>query len=555
VTLTEGGTAQVGVRLAFAPAGTTTVNLASLDTNVATVSPGSLTFNASNYTTEQPVTVTAVQDNNLAPGSVTVRAQILAENLTSDAAVSVNDDDTQFVQTQLDSYTVTEQGQATIRVRLGFQPSSNTTVTLESSDNVKAAISPTSLTFSSSDWNTYKDVILSSPDDDDVADHSAEVTASAPNATGKTLPIAVDDNDTQEIVLSSNYYSLIEGETTDTINIHLRFRPSTDVDVVLTPVDPSRVSGPATIHFTTQDFGVDKQFTLTSLHDDDIEFNQVDTTLSLPGALDKNYRLGVVDDDKNHFIYSVQSLTVNERGTATVGVHLSHPISQDMTPLVYTSYSGYAETVQTELTFTPQNWNVDQTIEVRPVLDDDNESEAFNVICWHQNSGAIDLLPSTVQDTTIYLGPQSGSFPTDQGTDKNRVIAIPWTAASNINVERLAMEGGSIGNFHMALYTDNNGRPGTRIDGTSGANNSSHVSLPLAGPRLITAGTKGWIAFVAEANWTYPKATSSNTAATQCMFYLSAFSDGLPATWPAASPNVTCNQYKNLQVYGIGVAP
>ena len=96
----EGGSATFGVRLLAAPAANTTVNLMKLvaqqfhgNADAVTVSPETLTFTPSNYSTLQTVTVTGVADDDADHEHVIVAAQIAGgKYLANGVYVTVSDD-------------------------------------------------------------------------------------------------------------------------------------------------------------------------------------------------------------------------------------------------------------------------------------------------------------------------------------------------------------------------------------------------------------------------------------------------------------------------------
>ena len=92
LTISEAGTGNFTVRLAFQPSGNVTVSVGSSDTSAATVSPPSMTFTPANYATPQTVTVSGVNDADIANESVTVT--VSSAGLTSRMVnVTVIDDD------------------------------------------------------------------------------------------------------------------------------------------------------------------------------------------------------------------------------------------------------------------------------------------------------------------------------------------------------------------------------------------------------------------------------------------------------------------------------
>ncbi len=91
----EGGTATYNVRLASNPNAAVTVTPVSRDTGAAWVS-GALTFNASTWNTDQPVTVTGVQDADNRHESVVIAHQVAGYAQVSsapDLALRVEDDE------------------------------------------------------------------------------------------------------------------------------------------------------------------------------------------------------------------------------------------------------------------------------------------------------------------------------------------------------------------------------------------------------------------------------------------------------------------------------
>jgi Bacterial Ig-like domain (group 2) len=73
MSVTEGSSSELRVSLRFEPAGSETVSVRSNNPTVATVSPATLTFTASNYNMPQSVALIGVQDDNAAPATTMTR--------------------------------------------------------------------------------------------------------------------------------------------------------------------------------------------------------------------------------------------------------------------------------------------------------------------------------------------------------------------------------------------------------------------------------------------------------------------------------------------------
>ena len=158
VTVTEAtgaaNTATYGVKLATQPTASVTVNVASGDTDIATVSPATLTFTTANWNTNQTVTVTGVNDSTNNDGRTTNASNSGKgggyDGLVSYVEVSLTDDDRGIVLSET-SLSVTEASgsnhTATYTVALATAPVAGVTVGITSSPAGIVTVSPASLSF------------------------------------------------------------------------------------------------------------------------------------------------------------------------------------------------------------------------------------------------------------------------------------------------------------------------------------------------------------------------------------------------------------------------
>ena len=146
VTVAEGSTADIVVRLKTAPAIAVTIAVSSDDPAAATVTPTSLTFAAGTGLTPQSVIVTAVDDADTADATATVTLTATSigsyNGLEWSIAVSVTDDDTPALVLSVTDVTVNEGDTATLEVSLATLPTEAVTVTLTSADPTAATASP-----------------------------------------------------------------------------------------------------------------------------------------------------------------------------------------------------------------------------------------------------------------------------------------------------------------------------------------------------------------------------------------------------------------------------
>lgn len=151
INITEGSSAPFQVTLSAQPAAAVTVNVSSPDTNAATVSPASLTFTPDNWNAAQTVTVSGTNDVNVTNESVTLSVAS-AGFATLQVAAQIIDNDTLAIVSDVNSATVNEGSNTSFGVRLSAQPAATTVITISSSDNGAATVSPTTLTFTSANW-------------------------------------------------------------------------------------------------------------------------------------------------------------------------------------------------------------------------------------------------------------------------------------------------------------------------------------------------------------------------------------------------------------------
>jgi len=194
-TVTEGTSSTFHVWLAYQPTGSVTVNLASLNTSVATVSPSSLTFDGSDYGTHKTVTVTGAEDQNLTGDNTTIRLSSASIG-TVDIPLSVPDNDTQQLVVTPTSVSVPEGSSAQFDVSLKYDPGASVNVGVSSSNPTSLPVSPTTIPFDSGNYSTPVHVTVSAPVDSNDVGETATITVSTPGVTSKTVSASVQDKTT-----------------------------------------------------------------------------------------------------------------------------------------------------------------------------------------------------------------------------------------------------------------------------------------------------------------------------------------------------------------------
>ena len=210
-----GSTDTFTVVLNAQPTSDVVFDVSSGDTGEATVSVASLTFTTSNWDTAQTVTVTGV-DDTINDGDQSTAITVTVNDGSSDNAfdsladqtlsATTTDDDSPGMTLSKTSTSVSETGTTdTFTVVLNVAPSSDVVVNVTRSDSGEASVSPSTLTFTTSNWDTAQTVTVTGIDDpDDDGSQASTVTLSVDDASSdddydvvsdSSVSVLTDDDD------------------------------------------------------------------------------------------------------------------------------------------------------------------------------------------------------------------------------------------------------------------------------------------------------------------------------------------------------------------------
>ena len=195
-TVTEaaaGRTDTYTVALDTRPTSDVRITVASGNRGAATVSPASLNFLTTNWDTMQTVTVVAVDDNvDQGNRSVTITHTLTSNdanyrrisNIPSVAATVADNDTAAVTITESGGVAVTEAAGVdhtdTYTVVLDTVPSANVVIAIESVGTAAVTVSPASLRFTTTNWNTAQTVTVTGVDDNvDQGNRSVTITHTA----------------------------------------------------------------------------------------------------------------------------------------------------------------------------------------------------------------------------------------------------------------------------------------------------------------------------------------------------------------------------------------
>jgi gliding motility-associated-like protein len=473
-TTEAGGTATFTVRLTSRPTSNVTINLTSTKPAEGTVSPTSLTFTTANWNTVQTVTLTGqndwVDDGDQAysvNGTASSTDSKYNGRTFSVSATNLDDDDAGITVNPTSGLVTTEAGgTATFTIVLTSQPSANVTIGLSSSNTAEGTVSPASLTFTSGNWNIPQVVTVTGVDDA-VADGpqaytiiTAAATSTDPLYNGinpTDVSVTNMDNDVAGVSVSPTSLTTNESGSPVTFTIVLNTKPTANVTINISSNDLTEGTvSPASVIFTTTDWNTPKTITVTPVNDDEDDGNitylivtsnasssdPVYNNLNVPDVTVTN----VNDDVAGITVNPTSGLTTTEAGgTATFTIRLNSRPTANVTIGVSSSNTAEGTVNPASVTFTPSNWNTNQTITITGVDDDvDDDDVAYTIVTAAATSTDTKyngINPSDVSVTNLdndvagfTITPTSGLTTTEAGGTAQFTIRLNTRPTANVTI-------------------------------------------------------------------------------------------------------------------------
>ena len=274
-----------------------------------------LTFTPGNWNEPQEVTVTVDPDDikeDEQHFTVTLTATSTGDDYSglqpTEVQVTVPPSDYPALVVAPGSVTVAENGTAAFVVRLEAPPLFLVTVTVTSDDTAVASVDSSSLTFTTTDWETSQTVTVTGTDDADISDEATSVTLDPSSVDGDyniledaAVEVTVTDDDEPALVLSANTVTVDENGTAS-LDVSLATLPSGPVTVTVASADPTAATvAPASLTFTTSNWDTGQSVTISGAADDTDYDNE---TITVTLTADSNYdnltasvAVAVTDDD------------------------------------------------------------------------------------------------------------------------------------------------------------------------------------------------------------------------------------------------------------------
>ena len=489
-TVAEGSGITVNVRLNQDPGRTLSIPITTTNQGGASTAdhrgvPTSLEFSPGD--TEKSITFNAEEDSDNDDGESvklgfgsTLPDGVSASG-TTETTVNITDDDVPSVAVSFeqDTYTVLEGNTVSVNVKLDQTPERTVTIPITKANQNGAedsdySIVPSNVTFDSGE--TEKNIAFAATDDD--ADDDGEsvrlgfgtMPTGVSAGTPRESTVNITDDDLPTLTVSFEQPTHTVRETDDTSTTELRENEVT-VRVTLSAAPERRVLinlNRHDQHGATQadydfapicfcvDFASDETqdtITLTMKHDniDDRGESVRITMASLPARVsfgtNSETTVNIEDDDAAGVTVDPVRLSVNEGSTNTYTVVLHTEPTADVTVTIHDPTDNTDVTAEpSSLTFTDQDWNMEQTVSVAAAQDDnagdENATITHTVAGYAEVATAADVTVAVADDApaSLMVSFDQENYTVDEGdtvtlrvrlnVDPNRTVQIPITTTN-----------------------------------------------------------------------------------------------------------------------------
>ncbi len=428
ISLTENGRADTfTVKLGAPPLANTVLTVTNSDPGAVTVSPATLTFTSNNHSTPQTVTLTPVRDGDDANETAIITLDVSSQTRAyraSSVRLHVSVADTRkgsiIVDRPQRTLSVNEGGSAIFTVRISVQPSAGKMVTIGlAKTNDDITLSPTSLTFDSSNWNVPKNITVSAAHDDDLDDGSDRITLSATGGgidaddVVKVIGIMDDDAAVAIRVFDTDSNALAGAVVIDeggqgSFSVSLSAEPSENVTIGLAKTNDDITLSSTSLQFTRTNWDAPQSVIVYARTDDDSDNDDDTITLSESGDListNATVRITVKEPPAGEIVIepspSAGAIVINEGLFDTLRVSLRlkttnsllRPPSTGVT-LSLANTNDDLTLSPTRLSFNQSNWNVPRTVLLSTAVDNDDDVDTDTITL--SASGAISASNATV---------------------------------------------------------------------------------------------------------------------------------------------------------------
>ena len=409
----------LSLTLTAKPSSDVTLSVSTSNPDVCKLSADSIVITPDKWNEPAAVTVTALTDGTctVSIGNPSTNDDHFKQDV--DASISVNvtpKDSNAGIELSTQTVTVDENGSNTIDITLSSQPTADVTITFTSSNTDEGTVT-SSVTFTPDNWNKPQTITIQGVEDnlfDGDANYQITGTITTDDPEYKaldaiTIDVTSKDTTTAGVKIDpKDGLMTSEDALTTTFSVSLISKP--EANVTLTLASSNEAEGTIDISeliFTPDNWNIPQSVTITGQNDDEKD-GDIQYTIDFANAVsdDPHYsnlpldKLTVtnLDNDTAGVFISKTSLTTSEDGTSdTFDIILKTKPDSDVTITFQIGNDKEGKLDIASVTFTPDNWNVAQTITVTGLDDDASDGDiaydiTFNeVTCGDRNYNGIKL--------------------------------------------------------------------------------------------------------------------------------------------------------------------
>lgn len=283
--------------------------------------------------------------------------------------------------TDRDRVDVGEGSTATFNVKLSAQPRNEIDVSVSHLDgDSDISVLAGNIIFTPTNWDAFQTVTLQAAEDTDADNGEATIRISAPGLNQKDIIAAEIDNDNLRFIIDiNNRISIGEGDTVS-FRLKLSAKPTANVNATVNRLSGDNhinVQPPRTLLFTPTDWNNYRKVTITAAQDPDTSNGVAIIRIRAPGVANRDITVTEIDDDVLQFIIDAdEPIEIEEGGTTSFKVQLSAEPSANVTASVNRQGGDSDISVEngSSLTFTPDDWNENQTVTLAAAEDTDTQN-------------------------------------------------------------------------------------------------------------------------------------------------------------------------------------
>lgn len=292
-----------------------------------------------------------------------------------------------------------------LMIRLTTRPTAPVTLSLRTSNEQEAELSPDTMTFTPENWNGFQWVYVSGTQDDEADGDILYQVILDPLQSDDLLYNGLDpedislvnrDDDTAGILVSAVSGPVTEDGLLATFSLSLRSKPLANVEIPLRSQDLSEaLVTPSSVVFTPQNWNASQTVTVHGVDDFHMDGNVSSKVVLRPAASDDPHYSGLdaddvtvttLDDETAGFLIESPDRFTHENGkTAVLTIRLTAlPKALVRIPVKSSNLREGSLSVE-QMVFDSGNWNVPQTLVVKGVDDGIIDGHQSYSIIWEDS--------------------------------------------------------------------------------------------------------------------------------------------------------------------------